>query len=245
MNGIDCSIHGSSKWGSKTYYLNELKNRYNFPSPNEMDSTVTIDKLIKSADPNQYSTGKGIRIKGYVFKVKSGGIETCNCRSKDQFYRDTHIELTADGEHTGPQFRIIVEVTPRIRQIMSKNGIDWSTGSIKKTLTGKNIIVTGWLLYDFEHEDGSYANDPDDNAGRPNWRASCWEVHPVTSITIEGNVENNPMPPPEKKINNKISNAPVHVNYVNEQGNSRALFIFIGVLILTIIIIVILLMRKR
>src|SRR5205823_13818512 len=116
--------------------------------------------------------------------VKPGGVETCNCRSKDPAFRDTHIELTPDVNLTDPQFRVIIEVTPRIREIMSKNNLDWSTGALKSTIKGKKVEVSGWLFYDSEHEDASFANDPEDHIGRLNWRGTCWEIHPVTNIKI-------------------------------------------------------------
>ena len=42
IDGVNCGIHGSSKTGSKTYYLNEFKNRYSFPDSNSIDQSISI-----------------------------------------------------------------------------------------------------------------------------------------------------------------------------------------------------------
>ena len=184
IDGINCGIHGSSKAGSKTYFLNEYKNRYSFPDSGSIQRSIGITDLLNSGNPDQFDQAKAITIQGYVFDVKTGGVETCNCKTKDPAFRDTHIEITPDENHTEPQYRIIVEVTPRIREIMATRGMNWSTPELHGLIKGLKVEVTGWLFYDAEHEDASYANDPDDQIGRSNWRGSCWEIHPVTSITL-------------------------------------------------------------
>ena len=184
IDGIDCGIHGSSKPGSKTYFLNEYKNRYSFPDSTSINRTITFSNLLSSGNANQFDQSKAITIQGYVFDVKTGGVETCNCKTKDPAFRDTHIEITPDENHTDPQYRIIAEVTPRIRELMATKGINWSTTELNGLLKGLKVEVTGWLFYDSEHEDASYANDPNDEIGRSNWRGSCWEIHPITSITL-------------------------------------------------------------
>jgi len=74
---------------------------------------------------------------------------------------------------------VIVEVTPRWRAMMKLQGVDWSTNSLQKTLPGHWVRVRGWLLFDLEHA-GEAENT---NPGHPrNWRATAWEIHPVTGI---------------------------------------------------------------
>jgi hypothetical protein len=184
IDGVNCGIHGSSKSGSKTYYLNEFKNRFSLPDSNAIDPTISISDLLNSGNPDQFDQNKAVTIQGYVFNVKTGGVETCNCKTKDPAFRDTHIEITPDENHTDPQYRIIVEVTPRMREIMATKGMNWSTTELHGLIKGLKVEVTGWLFYDAEHEDASFANDPDDVIGRSNWRGSCWEIHPITSITV-------------------------------------------------------------
>jgi hypothetical protein len=174
-------MHGSARRGRKEYVLNEYKNRYSFPKEEDFRRNVTLDQLLTSGDETLFSMAEAVSITGYVYKVKVGGVETCNCKDKEEAHRDTHIELTPDAEHTSAEYRLIVEVTPRMRALMGVKGVDWSTGELKEQLTGHRVKVDGWLFYDEEHESQAYATRPD---GRRNWRASCWELHPVTSIEV-------------------------------------------------------------
>ena len=180
-----CGLHGKAKKNTKEYDPNALKNRYKLPAESDMETQISLEQLMNSADPNAFQQDKAITLTGYVFNVKVGGIESCNCKAKKVQYRDTHIELTPDADHTDSNFRVIVEVTPRLRNLMSKKGINWSTATLKKNLIGHTIEVTGWLFYDVEHEDQASANDPNDEIGRKNFRATCWELHPITSLTIK------------------------------------------------------------
>jgi len=181
IDGVDCDIHGSAHYGRPEYRLNEYKNRYHFPTKSDYANGITLNELISSGNEEQFPIDKAVILTGYVFNVKMGGVETCNCKTTDQAYRDTHIELTPDEQHTGPEYRIIVEVTPRIRAIMAVKGIDWSTEILKSTLIGHTVKISGWLFYDAEHKSQAFATNP---TGERNWRASCWEIHPITYIKV-------------------------------------------------------------
>jgi hypothetical protein len=136
-----------------------------------------------NASESKFSQDKAVKISGYVFNVKVGGTESCNCKTTDEVFKDTHIELTPDNTHTDPEYRMIVEITPRMRQIMEKQGVDWSTSTLKGKLIGHLVTVEGWLFYDKSHEPQAFSTNPDNSSGR-NWRASCWEIHPITKIDI-------------------------------------------------------------
>ena len=181
ISGEDCGVHGNAKPNRSEYTLNEKKNRYSFPKKSDYITEISLGDLITSGDESRYPTNKAVILTGYVYNVKNGGVETCNCKTKEPAYRDTHIELTPDNKHTSPEFRLIVEVTPRIRTIMASKGIDWSTETLKSILIGHNIKVSGWLFYDEEHKGQAFASA---HAGNHCWRASCWEVHPVTYIKV-------------------------------------------------------------
>jgi hypothetical protein len=181
ISGKDCGVHGNAKPNRSEYTLNEKKNRYSFPKKSDYITDISISDLISSGNEFQYSSNKAVILTGYVYNVKNGGVETCNCKTKESAYRDTHIELTPDNKHTSPEYRLIVEVTPRIRAIMAVKGIDWSTETLKSTIMGHTVKVSGWLFYDEEHKGQAFASA---NAGNHCWRASCWEVHPVTYIKV-------------------------------------------------------------
>lgn len=73
---------------------------------------------------------------------------------------------------------MIAEVTPRWRAVMVRRGIDWSTDTLRNTICHHWVRVTGWLLFDFEH-----AGRSQNTATQPGvWRATAWEIHPITSI---------------------------------------------------------------
>jgi len=110
-----------------------------------------------------------------------GGAESCNCESSDSTILDTHIELTPDATHSGPQFRMIVEVSPRLRMIMKQKKVDWSTPKLKKKILHHKVTIQGWLFYDEIHEEQAFSTNP---ANPKNWRASCWEIHPITNMQV-------------------------------------------------------------
>lgn len=85
--------------------------------------------------------------------------------SKDPLFRDTHIELVPDDKQTGPENRLVVEVTPRIRQQFASRGIDWNTQTLKNTLMHRTIKVQGWLFYDGSHENVSFVYNPENKSG--------------------------------------------------------------------------------
>lgn len=181
IDGVSCDIHGSAHPDRPEYKLNEYKNRYNFPKDEDYAHGITINQLLAGSNENEFPIDKAITLTGYVFNVKLGGVESCNCKTKDPAYRDTHIELTPDAEHTGPESRLIVEVTPRMRALMAVKGIDWSTDELKSTLIGHKVQVSGWLFYDSEHQSQAFATNP---GNERNWRASCWEIHPITDLKV-------------------------------------------------------------
>jgi hypothetical protein len=187
IDGSPCGIHGSSKNGSKEYDQNALKNRFNFPGTSDFDASLTLAKFVDgTAVKGKFSESKAVEITGYVYDVKVGGVETCNCKTKDPSFRDTHIEITLNDKDTGPENRVIAEVTPRIRQMMLQKGIDWTTEALKQNLKGHMVRIQGWLFYDGSHETENFADDPKDEIGRANWRATCWEIHPITFIEVIG-----------------------------------------------------------
>lgn len=239
MDGTACNMHGSARVGSDVYYLNELKNRYIFPQNSDFDKSITFQGLMQSADPNQFSPTKAARLQGYVYNVKAGGVESCNCKAKNLLYRDTHIELTPDETKTDPQYRVIVEVTPRLRALMAQKGIDWSTAGLRNTLKGHYVTITGWLLYDAEHESGAFANDPNNAIGAQNWRASCWEIHPITAIEPASGGTTISINPTHNK---KKPAAPTQEQ--EPQGNPNFKYFLIG-LVVVIVLLLFLLTQYR
>lgn len=178
-----CPPEGDAK-GIDDQNTNKLKNRYTFPSEADIDHSITLQRMLEPGnDENRFTEAKAATITGYVVKVnKKGSSETCNCHASAPMFTDTHIEVVLDKEHAGKQERVIVEITPRIRAIMATKGEDWS-GQALQNLIGKRVTFTGWMLWDWRHKKDAENTDPGDT--KQNWRATCWELHPVTSIEIE------------------------------------------------------------
>lgn len=208
-DGTKCGLLGTA--GSPAgKSLSSLKNRYNNPIQTDIKSTVSLVAMLKPGDDlSRFKSSWAAKIRGYVIDVKLGGhSEVCNCGERKPEDRDTHIELALTPNAPENQ-RIIVEVTPRLRQIMFAQGVDWST----KTLSGNNpanpkgsinhkwVEVTGWMMFDTMHAGEAENTNP---GGAGNWRASGWEIHPITSLTV---LPNPPPSPSAATIGNSLTTA--------------------------------------
>lgn len=76
---------------------------------------------------------------------------------------------------------MVVEVTPRLRAITATNGNDWSTRTLREQLRGKWVTVRGWMMFDIELAGAAENTYP---GGASDWRATAWEIHPVTEIQV-------------------------------------------------------------
>jgi hypothetical protein len=197
-DGQKCPAEGSAK-SDAVKALNRDKNRFKAPTADDMDTDVTLAAMLAPGeDQNRFDQSRAARVVGFVVDVKVGGTETCNCRATNPIDRDTHIELALSPD-APPNQRVIVEVTPRLRkQMQAQDDADWRTLTLQshgpKGIKGKWVEVTGWLLFDLEHTDGAENSSP----GKPgNWRATCWELHPVTGLTaLDSAPQNTPTLPP-------------------------------------------------
>lgn len=179
-----CKPEGSDHLESRQQ-LNVLKNRSHAPTPGDFDSDVTLARVLEPAkgsehgDENRWSQDSAAILTGYVLRVMYGGPEPANCDEPAEIYWDTHIEIIADPTDTAQRKRVIVEVTPRWRALMARQGVDWSTDHLKALLEGHCARFEGWLFWDRDHWKEAENTAPG-QAG--NWRATAWEIHPVTGI---------------------------------------------------------------
>lgn len=176
-----CPMQGDAR-SQAVRALNLLKNRIVAPTPEQIDPKITLNTILALGyDIGRWKVKEGAIITGYVYDVKPGGIETVNYHARDWADRDTHIDLVLNPMQAGATQRVIVEVTPRWRAIMAAKGMHWSTQTLRDKLLGRWVKVTGWMLFDVEHKDQAENTAP----GRPrNWRATAWEIHPVTAIEV-------------------------------------------------------------
>jgi hypothetical protein len=164
---------------ASTRPLNVLKNRTTIPSPTDFDPRVTLEALLQPGNDRQrWLVTRAATIQGYVVAVKTARMESANRFSITR--RDTHIEVALSAA-APPSKRVILEVTPPMRDWARDRGLDWSTEALQRAITGRLCRFEGWLLFDTEHVDESENTSP---GGAGNWRATAWEIHPVTAITL-------------------------------------------------------------
>jgi len=182
MDNFDgCGMDGSAKTASLKK-LNQLKNRYNVPQANQIDPSITLSAILAPGDDRtRWSSSSGAAVTGYVLDVKPGGGETCNCGKTDPAHTDAHIELVLHSGDTAGRQSVVAEVTPRMRAIMGTSGTDWSTKTLRKQILGKWVKVQGWMMFDSQHANAAENTNP---GGASNWRATAWEIHPITDIKI-------------------------------------------------------------
>ncbi len=180
MDDFDgCKLDGTATT-ARLKNLNQLKNRYAVPQDNQINRSITLSALLAPGDDKtRWSSTSGAEVTGFVLDVKPGGGETCNCGKTDAAHIDAHIELVLNSSDTAGTQSVVVEVTPRLRAIMGTSGTDWSTKTLQKQFRHKWVKVRGWMTFDSQHASAAENTNP---GGASNWRATAWEIHPVTDI---------------------------------------------------------------
>ncbi len=159
--------------------LARLKNRLARPRPEEFDEGVSLEALLRpGADGARWSESRAGRAEGYVVEVFEAGAEAANCFSLSR--RDVHIHVAPRADSPRSEW-VVVEVTPRVAREAVERGGDWRAETLRRELVGRRCRFEGWLLFDREHADESENTAP---GARGNWRATAWELHPVTSIEV-------------------------------------------------------------
>jgi hypothetical protein len=68
-----CGMDGSAKTANLKK-LNQMKNRYAAPQPNEMDQSITLSAILAPGDDKtRWSPTSGAEVTGFVLDVKPGG----------------------------------------------------------------------------------------------------------------------------------------------------------------------------
>lgn len=159
--------------------LHRLKNRTTFPQPADFDPRITLDQLLQPGDDsNRWSNDRAARIQGEVIDVEYAGPEAANCFSPTR--RDIHI-LIANHKGAAKNQHVVVEVPPNLQDWAASRGIDWSEQTLQAQLIGHWVQFEGWLYFDVGHAEESENIAP---GNARNWRATAWEIHPITKITV-------------------------------------------------------------
>lgn len=158
--------------------LHRLKNRTGLPQAGDFDTRVTLDALLQPGDDTErWSTNRAARVQGLVLDVAYARPEATNCFSPCR--RDIHIVIS-NRKDAPKSEQIIVEVTPNLGDWAASQGIDWSEQTLAAQLVGHWCEFEGWLYFDVGHAQEAENTTPHDPG---NWRATAWELHPVTKIT--------------------------------------------------------------
>ncbi|HKY06251.1 MAG TPA: hypothetical protein VJQ56_15250 [Blastocatellia bacterium] len=174
----NCPKQGLAVLPHRRQFL-QLKNRTAIPARQDFDESVTLQAMLEPGDDSaRWSQSRAAVVEGYVLEVRKGGIESANCFSVTG--RDIHIHI---GARPGapPREMVVVELTPRIKEWAERQDLDWSEAALARELVGRLCRFEGWLMFDIEHADEAENTAPG-RAG--NWRATGWEIHPVTDIKV-------------------------------------------------------------
>jgi hypothetical protein len=159
--------------------VHRLKNRSTRPRETDIDPRVTLSTLLQPGDDsNRWSTAHAARVEGYVVSLANAGVELANCYAPCRL--DIHINVALRSDAPASE-QVVLEITPEIRKWAMSNGWDWSEAKLKQELVGRWCSFEGWLFFDRYHSGESENIAP----GRPgNWRATAWELHPVTNFQV-------------------------------------------------------------
>ena len=164
---------------SRARGLHRLKNRTRLPQAADFDARVTLAEMLQPGDDTtRWSTDRAARVQGWVIDVAYARPEATNCFSPCR--RDIHI-LLANRKEARKNEQVVVEVTPNLREWAEHQGLDWSVETLQAQLVGHWCEFEGWLYFDVGHaaeSENIAAHNPE------NWRATAWEIHPVTKITV-------------------------------------------------------------
>jgi hypothetical protein len=192
---------GCSPTGNYDGYLNVLKNQTppRDSKPVRVLTSMSDYQDLESRTPKELGKSNHLDLKpqleamgegqphavvGYLYYAKQEGAESSNCELTAPDDTDFHIgigfdkSVAASGDKTAlKETAVVVEMTPQYRDHFAP---EWTLAAVKAVI-GKQVKVVGQLMADNEH------NVPKDNCGLAGhgpacWRASIWELHPVTSF---------------------------------------------------------------
>lgn len=158
-----------------------LKARYDHPPESFIMDMSLEDILTRGDDTKRWEQGAAVRMIAYVDTIFMAGPEDCNCDMNGDTMRDTRIYLTMDPDGQDKKTMMIAEVTPRMKALMKLQGTDWSTQGLRAAYQHHWVEVTGWLFFDRAHVGNAINTKPTSGSL---WRATAWEVHPVTAIVV-------------------------------------------------------------
>lgn len=146
-----------------------------------------------------FGAGEIDRVVGYLYYAQDGGVETCNCKLTTTDDIDFHLGIGFDstmasniaggtfvvttnphGTDKAKRTSIIAEMTPHYRATFHHT---WTLPRVQ-ALAGRQVMLIGQLLLDTDHnviaQNCAFPNAPKTSC----WRASAWEIHPITRFFV-------------------------------------------------------------
>ena len=141
-----------------------------------------------------------VSLTGWLVLAYAGTAETTNCGSSN--FHDWHLEIFDNLSEHAPQIGdltpTICEITPRTEQRIYRDNVRIQAltgffrlqdGSYKATgHKAKKVWVTGYLLWDDEHNGSADVGSTIQRLGRNGlhqpWRSTAWEIHPVMKVEV-------------------------------------------------------------
>ena len=162
-------------------YLTEQKNRTDIPAhyaPLTFAEFLALPAVAeKYTTPDleivRIQTQRGVSLEGYIAEVFRATDGATYGRPPEQ--GDLHVHLRAVqqaqcGFAGSRNQQIVTEVTPHFQPPTT----GWSYEALLDLCQRQaRVRISGWLLHDYPHLK---------DVG--NWRASAWEIHPVTDIEV-------------------------------------------------------------
>jgi hypothetical protein len=149
------------------------------PEPSDFNRQISLSELLKPGDDSsRWSTPQAAKIEAYVIDIAYARPEAANCFIPCR--RDIHI-LVANRKGAPQNEQVVLEVTPNFSEWAGRRGWDWSENSLRKQLLDRWCEFEGWLYFDVGHAEESENTAPHNPE---NWRATAWEIHPVTKFTV-------------------------------------------------------------
>ena len=163
----------------KARALHRLKNRTAIPHASDFNPQISLTELLRPGDDrSRWSTQQAARIQAYVIDVAYARPEATNCFLPCR--RNVHIVI-GNRPDVAKSEQVVIEVTPHFREAAARLGEDWSAESLRAKLIGHWCEFEGWMYFDVGHAEESENTTPHNPE---NWRATAWELHPVTKVAV-------------------------------------------------------------
>ena len=138
--------------------------------------------------------GVAVTVEGYfeIVKPQSGGSgESPNCHGSAELDTDWHIALVASPNEIEEQ-AVVVEPTPRTKRqnsgwtpaVAEALAVRHSPSDTRHEADAARVRVTGFLMLDPVHPAHIRGNCKSGCATKKFFRATLWEIHPVTKIEV-------------------------------------------------------------